>query len=200
VIIADPTFAAAIYPDTWRVGNVVLQSYSLGHAVLLQRLGNAYATCAAEGRTMGALVLAAWICSRPAHIAARRVDGWWTRQWLVRQALVWRASHADRDAEMQLYLGAAWNLPGTRATRASGRSAGADPLHLLWLHRRQIMGDTESQAAACPVLRARLDLIAWAEQEGAIDIVDAAQEDGLLQASIENAQWDRELRKAGNGQ
>lgn len=198
-----PTFAAAVFPDRWAVGKVRLHTLTLGHAVLLQRLGNPYAVAVQDAVPhLGALVLAAWVCSRPVRVAAESCQGWWMRQWMVCHAIRWGSTHAEREAEMRLYVAAAWQTPGFKATRPSkGDAAGADPLHSLWMHRRIHMGETEEQAMDCPLLRARLDHLVWAEQQGAVIITgdEMTAEERLLEAALANADWDRELRKAGRG-
>ena len=193
-----------MFPDRWKVGGVLLDTHTLGHALLLQRLGNPYAT-AVSGAVpqLGALVLATYICSRPAAIAARTMSGWWAKQWMVYHAIVWGSTHADRESEMRLYTAAAWHVPAFKPTsRPTGaHAAGADPLHVLWLHRRMHLGESEDQAMACPLLRARMDHLAWAEQQGAIIILgdDLTPTETLLQAAEANAEWDRQIRKAGRG-
>ena len=103
---------------------------------------------------------------------------------------------------MRLYIASAWQTPRFRGKGDSGKSApvGADPIHVLWLHRRIQMGETDKEAMHCPLLRARWDLIAWAEQEGAIRILtaeDEKREGDLLQAARANAEWDIQMRKGG---
>lgn len=202
--LASPTFAAAVFPDTWQIGATRLHTHCLGHALLLQRLGNPYAEARANAvPELGALVMAAYVCSRDPEVAAARAGGWWCRNWGVRQAILWGATHADREAEFRLYIAAAWQspefrIPGKRSGPAS--AAGADPLHVLWMHRRMQMGESEAQAMRCPLLRARWDLLAWAEQQGAIEIIgsDAEErEDEFLAACRANAAWDIEMRAAG---
>ncbi len=197
--IASPTFAHAVYPDRWKIGRVHLHTLTLGHAVLLQRLGNPYAE--AQGKPvedLGKLAVAAFVCSRTAKVASSTVDGWWARNWMVWRALTWRGDYASREQEMRLYIAAAWLVPSFKSLgRADGhesRVPGTDPLHGLWVHRRTVMGETEEEAALCPVLRARLDRLAWLEEQGAIRVIPDQEEDTLLQAVEDNAEWDRELR------
>lgn len=199
-----PTFAGAVFPDRWKVGRVLLEPHTLGHALLLQRLGNPYAQAVSQAvPQLGALVLASFVCSRPASIAARTAGGWWAKQWMVYHAIVWGSTHAEREAELRLYLAAAWHTPAFKPTsRPTGsHSAGADPLHVLWLHRRMHLGETEDEAMRCPLLRARMDHLAWAEQQGAIVILgdDLTPTEKLLEAAEANAEWDRQLRKADRG-
>lgn len=202
--IASPTFAAAIFPDTWKVGRVRLHQLCLGHALLLQRIGNRYAEPQAEPvQELGHLCMAAYVCSRDPEQAARTIDGWWAKNWAVHKAILWGARHAEREREMRLYVAAAWLTPRVESVnrpRQEAKPVGADPVHGLWLHRLQHMGETDAQAMRCPILRARMDLLAWAEQQGAIRIVpDTSQtkEETLLEAAKANADWDRQIRKGG---
>jgi hypothetical protein len=168
--------------------------YTLGHAVLLQRLGSPLAMAEQRPCTLGDVTVAAWVCSRPVPVARRHMDGWWMRQWMVYHAMVWGAHQVDRAREFATYIAAAWHVPDVRATRSGGRRMGSDPVHLLWLHRRSVMGDTDAQAAECLVLRARLDMFAWAEREGMVRIVEDEEEDTVMAACAENAEWDRAIR------
>lgn len=195
-----PTFAASVFPDLWQVGRVRMETHTLGHALLLQRLGNPYALAVASAvPELGALVVAAYVCSRPASVAARRMSAWWARQWLVYHAIVWGSTHAQRESEMRLYIAASWHAPTFRSTSRGGESAsaGADPLHVLWLHRRIQMGESEAEAMQCPLLRARMDHLAWAEQQGAIVITgdELTPQEQLMEATEANAEWDRQIRK-----
>lgn len=198
--IASPTFAESVFPDGWQVGGVRLQPFSLGHAVLLQRVGNAYAEPEGfAGATLGALAVAVWICSRPASVAARARASALARSRIRWFGMRWRFQVAARHAELVTYLSAAWSMPGFDLARKPSPDAiqpGADPLHVLWMHRRRHMGDTEQEAMDCPLLRARMDHLVWAEQEGGIVIREdgETEREQRLEAARENADWDRQLR------
>lgn len=182
-----------------------METHTLGHALLLQRLGNPYAQAVPSPvQELGALVVAAYVCSRPVSRAARAMSGWWARQWLVYHAIRWGSRHADRESEMRLYIAASWHAPTFRPLGNSGGSdsAGADPLHVLWMHRRMQMGETDDVVMKCHLHRARMDHMAWAEQQGAIVITgdDLTPQEQLTAATAEYADWDRQIRKeAGRG-
>lgn len=196
--IVAPTFAQAVYPDTWKIGRVRLRTLTLGHAVLLQRLDNPYAEYQAKPvEKLEKLTTAAFLCSRPADVAARTVDGWWARNWMVWRAITWGRTHAEREQEMRLYIAASWLIPEIKILGKSGSAMGTDALHTLWLHRRVVLGETEEQAARCPLLRARLDRLAWLEEQGSIQIRDESDTDQLLAAAMQNAEWDRSVRGGG---
>lgn len=198
--IASPTFAEAVFPDGWQVGGVRLHPFSLGHALLLQRLGNAYAEPSqfATG-TLGSLAIAAWCCSRPAAVAAETKGDRRSLIWIRWFGLRWRFLFEPRHREFLQYGTAAWNLPEfdpTKRTAPEGLKPGAEPLHVLWMHRRRIIGDSEAETMDCPLVRARLDHLVWAEQEGGIIIRPDGESEREQRASAarENAEWDRQLR------
>jgi hypothetical protein len=193
-----PTFGQAVFPDGWRVGAVRLRTFSLGHALLLERLDNPFwSSTGAAVPSLGALCLAAYVCSRPAASAARTMGGWYARQWMVYHAIRWGRTHADREAEMRLYIHAARAIPNVDTdSRSTGKAAGASLLHILWQHRRIQMRDTEQEVMDCPLMRAQLDHLAWHEQRGALTIIgdELSSMEQLVEAAKANAEWDRQIR------
>lgn len=193
-----PSFAESVFPDGWRVGAVRLRTFTLGHALLLERLSNPFwAPTAVVVPDLGALCLAAFVCSRPAAVAARTMGGWYARQWMVYHAIVWGRTHAEREGELRVYVHAAQATPNIEpANKSTGKSAGASLLHILWQHRRIHMRDTEQEVMDCPLMRAQLDHLAWHEQRGTLTIIgdELSSMEQLVEAAKDNAEWDRQMR------
>jgi hypothetical protein len=193
-----PSFAESVFPDGWRVGAVRLRTFTLGHALLLERLSNPFWAPTAEVvPDLGALCLATFICSRPASVAAHTMGGWYARQWMVYHAIRWGSTHADREGELRLYIHAARSTPNVEpANKGDGKAAGASLLHILWQHRRIHMRDTEDQVMDCPLMRAQLDHLAWHEQRGTLTIIgdELSAMEQLVEAAKDNAEWDRQMR------
>jgi hypothetical protein len=77
----DEQFARTIMPGTWYALGVRLFPLTLGHAIILQRLGSPFG-CGGRGAGRGDVSLAIFVCSRPWRTAERQVGRWWVRWWL----------------------------------------------------------------------------------------------------------------------
>lgn len=172
-------YAQAVFPDRWRCAGIRLAPHTLGHALLLQRLGNPAAgrpaNVPAELGT-GHTAQAAHICSGPWQRAVRRLDGRIERLWMA-----WAASRIARrgperaSEELWAYLRAAWPViqwwsPGSGRTRALG----AELIHIL-VNRQRDMGLSLEAALAVPLAVAHWDAAAAAEREGALTIQRASE-------------------------
>jgi hypothetical protein len=194
--IAPPTFGEVIFPDRWKVGYLRLQPFSLGHAVLLQRLGNPWANGQAERSTTGQLLQAVQVCRQPAARAARSVDSLFGARWLGMHARLWANSMQERENELRLYLVAAWRLPRWKPI-GEGQSTprGADQFHSWWSHRRIVMHESEAEVMDCPLVRARVDYLEWCEAEGYLRILDE-EDETPLEVAQRHAAGDAEFRAA----
>lgn len=168
------SFATAVFPDRYRCAGIALQPHTLGHALLLQRIGNPFA-----GRPhgdpvparLGDLVQALLVCSRPHIRALRMIDTWRERAWLAWAS--WRVARwglGRATDELTAYLHAAWpTINWWRPAEGRFRSSGADLLHVLV--DQQIRAGMPMQEA----LRVTLPVACWAaaieaERNGAITI------------------------------
>lgn len=194
--IAPPTFGEVIFPDRWKVGHLRLQPFSLGHAVLLQRLNNPWCNGQAEKSTTGQLLQAVQVCSQGAARAARAVDSLLGAWWLRMHARLWAGSLQERESELRLYLVAAWRLPRWRAIGEEGGTLrGADQLHSWWSHRRIVMHESEAEVMDCPLVRARLDYLEWCEAQGHLRILEE-EEETPIEVAMRHAAGDAEFRAA----
>ena len=147
-----------------------LVPYTVGHAILFDRLGVESIT------TAGEVALAAWICSRPSDVVERRLNSrradWWLR-WIV-----WTRSAWMRDAEavrkgvevLSVYLDEQTRAPVTVAKGEATQDSGVpfcQRLRSVLLSRLNYSPENVNQT---PYLRALWDYIAWAEVEGALTV------------------------------
>lgn len=130
-------FAEAVWPDRWTVLGVRLQPMSIGHALLLHRLGNGFAPYGREGGKeagLSDLVLAVYVCSLPAGTAAARLEGgmpWKLRWWLW--SLTWMTTRgtlpvlgvATQIGQMRSYVAAQATGPRAWIKKSEGRPYGA---------------------------------------------------------------------------
>lgn len=171
-------YASTVFPDGYTVLGVRLRPMTIGHALLLTRIGSPLAPFAAPaGRdpTLQDLVIALWVCSRPCSAAAsglqRSRTGWWMRlrEWSVRWAY-WR--RIDRALHGWVaYMRACCSGPMLWVKQDSAPSK-VPILQTLLLHRQHRMGESRAAAMETPVAVALWDLAAYAVGTGAVDLVD----------------------------
>lgn len=171
-------YAQAIFPDRLRCAGISLATHSIGHALLLQRLGNVYAGRPREGGTepeVGALMQALHICARPWRSALARIDTRW--EW------AWMGWHGFRipsievaSLEFEAYLRDAWpEISWWSQSDGKTRSLGAELLHIHIAHQRA-SGLTIEQALDVPLAIAHWDSAAAAERSGAGSIRSATDQ------------------------
>jgi hypothetical protein len=102
-------YVEAVIPPRVTVMGVRLEPLTLGHVLLLQRVGSPYAPFVEADRApgVGDFLLALWICGQPWRRAARRLGTWRQALWM-KWALFWcavmRAPLLSRCAIFAAYL------------------------------------------------------------------------------------------------
>lgn len=153
---------------------MALLPHTLGHALLLQRLGNPFA-----GRLqgdppparVGDLVQALLVCTRPHSLAIRMIDTWIERPWMAVSS--WRICRHGLERvrdELVAYLEASW--PTINWWRTEGgrlRSSGAELIQVL-IDRQRRNGLSLDEALGVPVAVASWDAAVEAERNGSISI------------------------------
>lgn len=173
----DQTYARIAFPPRRTVYGVRLEDYTLGHAMLIQRLDlDVYAG-------WGSLALAVFVCSRPWRRAVATLNDRKSR--LLRQWWTWRAyilygdeGMAAATEAMWEWIIEAWTLPEFWE-RQKDPDQLLDPkernapllqrLRLLWSQQFQINLDA---AMDLPMQRALWDSACRMESEGHIEWVD----------------------------
>lgn len=173
------SYSAAVFPDRWRCAGIPLATHTLGHALLLQRLGNPFAARplpAGAGR-LGDIAQAVLICSRPWSKARELIDTRAERWWLAWRSITIRRHGIEKSsAELSAYLTQAWPVINWwNPTESRSRALGAELLHIL-INVQRRLGATMEGALSVPVAIAYWDAAAEAERSGAISIRSAQDE------------------------
>jgi hypothetical protein len=164
-----------------------LRSYTVGHAILFDRLGVDSILTGAE------VALAAWICSQDADAAERRLAGknarWWMR-WIVWTRSAWMTERNEVQKAIEVfssYLEEQTRVPVTVAKGQSSESGVpfCQRLRAVLLSRLNYSPD---DVANTPYLRALWDYIAWAEMEGGLsvpaDVDDETEQDMIRRGEL----------------
>jgi hypothetical protein len=161
-------YARRCIPDTVTVFGVRLAPFSLGHWLILERIGSPFAT--GGEKTPADLAMAIFICSRPASAMLGRLDRglplWW-RWWawrLLGVSSVWPVIFSERMYLFTHYIATACKPP--RMWCPSDGSRPVTTPELLSM-RRAVMdaGYTATEALDCPVGQARIEHAAMLEKE-----------------------------------
>lgn len=179
-----------------------LHPFCIGHALLLQRLGNAIVSlfsrdpggpAPAMGR--GDVLVAAWVCSRPYSEAIAGLDSWRMLRWLDFKRVTRALYAAEDQLALCKYLAAAHEAPPVRVIEQNdGKPSGAPWLAILidvLMHRYHY---SASAALECPYATAEwLHAISLA-REGVITLgteadaeFDAAAEAARAEAGADPA-------------
>jgi hypothetical protein len=151
-----------------------LARHTLGHALLLQRLGNPLAGRPQETlQTVpaGDLLQALMVCTRPWESALRMIDTRWERWWMAWNLRRIAQRGPEKAAEdLHAYRLAAWpKIEWWTQSDGKMRTLGADLLQILVGYQRRT-GLTLQQALDVPMAVAHWDAAAEAERSGAITI------------------------------
>lgn len=158
-----------------------LRPFSLGHALLLQRLGNplAFRGAGSASARLGDVSQALMVCSRDWKSGRTLIDTSRERWWLAYLSFRIQRRGLDRARdELRAYLEAAWPVINWwNPTESRTRSLGAELLQILVNVQRR-MGATLEGALSVPLAIAYWDSAAEAERSGAISLRSA--EDAAL--------------------
>lgn len=177
-------YARTIFPEVPVVGGVRLMPLSIGHALLLQRVGSPFvppdrpaASPAISSGDIGDLALALYVCSRHWSTAAAGLSGWrsalWIRWWscrrMGREAVDW--------CQFAAYWQDAWKGPGFTLIESGSGRRGAGSMHVLMITQRIQYGASRNDALSTPVLEALWDHAAYLDERGSIRLTDAVDDD-----------------------
>ena len=167
-----------------------LRAYTVGHAILFDRLGVDSIT------TAGEVALAAWICSQDAERAERRLNcrraDWWLR-WIVWTRSAWMRDAKEVAKAVEVfsgYLDEQTRVPST-VTKGEGAESGVPFCQRLRAVLLSRLNYSPEDVGRTPYLRALWDYIAWAEMEGALTVppdVDDETEAELIRKGEEFAE------------
>jgi hypothetical protein len=182
----DTQYLSALFPDEYRVLGIRMAPYTLGHAMLLERLGSPFVTGAhLPGR--GDLKLAIALCRRSYPRALARVRrtlgiGNWSfvleRPWLLDQE-----TQLSGIAQLTDYIRAFQHRPATWNERPGGREMGTPFLLAVKLTQVMHLGKTDLQALCTPLSAALWEYACCWELQEKMQVVNPAER--LAQAAVD---------------
>jgi hypothetical protein len=169
-------YAAAHLPDTWRIMGLRLQPLTLGHGLLLARVGSPWTPFALlptprSVPPLGDLLLALWILAQPwrkaaAHLSQRRCR-WYLRAWELQAVWLSEATLADHGDRLTSFIlenllpPTLWRNPAAATSRAQAPTLASLKVQLIaQLHLSQ------DAALDTPLAVAIWDLLTWGESQG----------------------------------
>jgi hypothetical protein len=177
-----PPYSRLLWPDRVKCCGVWLRPFTLGHALVLERMESplAYRWPAEAGPPpFDEVLFAAWVCSRDWRDAVRLLDTRRCRWWMkIRSLLRWKKDGHDAGRFVR-YLTDAWpdvnwwNLRGV-----STAERGTALLQLLVAGERKIFGLPLEAALDVQVAVALADYLSNLEAEGVIRIYSET-DDGI---------------------
>lgn len=184
-----------IIPDRYRVLGYNLVPFTVGHALLFDRLG------VEEIKQWSDLVVAVKLCSMSAKQAERWIASpfhrWLTWQWLrlTRLHALANPDHLDAASEAFTdYLDVSTRAPKHEAANkndATSRPSGSPPAQALRVTLIARLGYSPDKVDETPYLQAVWDYLTWLEQEGHVHIhqgVDDATEADMQRQANEFAE------------
>lgn len=175
-------FTAALFPDSYRVLGHRMQPFTIGHALLLERMRNPLVTLHRDaGR--GDLKLAIAICSRPFPRAEQLVQSRWIAAWL---ALIW-CPFWKLNAGIQQFLAYRTNAERTPEAWTNDTENKSPRVKSPIAYRIRVwmiteLGISPREAICTPLAIALHDYCVWAELQGALELYDDEDEEALDEA------------------
>ena len=178
--MTDADYLSALYPDEHRVLGLRLHPFTLGHALLLERLENPFLV---GGRLpgLGDLRLALALCLRSYPRALALVE----QPRRLRLALIlgtWRATARALPwgiAQMFDYIRVFQQHPDCWGGRGGGRAMGTPFFQAVKLTHVMHLGKTELQALCTPLALALWDYAACWELLEKMELVSGADRDAM---------------------
>lgn len=165
-------FAAAVFPNVHEVGGLRLHAMTLGHALLLKRLGSPFSPDEAKNAEHEQALMMALVCSRTWRKASVLVNS-----RLVRLHLKWRLFRRLHNATFDVlaaweYFTESWRCPSTFRGDGvrNGGTRGTENVHILIAHQRRTYNVSLTGAMDVPVAVAIMDRLEALEENGAIRI------------------------------
>lgn len=172
-------FPSIAYPDTWRIGGRCMVPLTIGHALLLDRIGSPWMVRDVECDA-AILWLHIRLCSLPYRRAARAVQSWYTGVWLWAQMFHRESTAVIATDAFTLWWHEQWSSPdfwfdGDRKPQKRGSTI----LHALIVCMMSDFHISRSEVLEMPVREALWLQAGLAEQSGSIRL-RTADEDAVL--------------------
>ncbi len=173
------TYAEAMFPRGGEVGGFALLPLTLGHALLLERLGCPLMPNGARREAgAGDIALLIWICQRPWDVAFRSAGRrWarWRRAWIAGR-IAPRLAIARLEA--QIYIGEQMRGPKVSVV-TDAREMEAPALGALKVALMAELHVTEADALDRPLQATGWDLAIQAERHGLVELTGRQTEDAI---------------------
>ena len=187
-------YSKVVWPDEWVILGRRLQPFSIGHALLLHRLGLPFmeqgAGSGKHGAKSGDLIIAVEICARPYDLAVRWIGSAWLKRrlWWRNIVFAWRYRNTAivQQGKYSLYLQEAWRCPPVISLRDREYEAGAPFLLNLQCLLMKELRCSEAESLRIPLAKALWWACAIGEANGGFRIQNK-REDGLVEASLKMA-------------
>lgn len=168
-------FSETLFFDRHRSCGVELIPLTLGHACLLQRMGNPWSVPGADDAVLcqlDAVTMCALVCSRQWRKAARIVNSRRGALWL-RWTAWWRKDLLLADyIGMSKWFRAQWQAPATHVEgEKSDRKRGADFLGMLSVAAQTHLGVQADRVMDHEIARLQYELLTFGEQNGTLRIM-----------------------------
>lgn len=182
------TYSEVINPDSIHVIGQRLMPVTIGHGILLWRLGSPLMT--GGDCPHGEIAMAVYVLSRPWQVAQRGLGKWRTRKLL--QFWIWQIKHcltpqqkasavaSLNDAVDRAFAGPImWESGG-------GKGCSAPYLQGLKVRLMSHLHQTREQALSYPIREAIWDIDCFAEDQGRVDWVSERDHQAILAAKGAN--------------
>lgn len=184
---ASEQFGRALLPDSWRACGVDLLPFSLGHAILLRRLGSPLMP-PEDGDPIsevgfGDVLVAAWVCSRPAGAAVLQLDTFPQMLWMRWKRMERFRTAIEDKVAMLRYIANAHQLPAIQILSQGNTERGAPWLAILMRTAMRHYGVSMERAMDTSLAASQWLHILLLEDEGSLRI-----ESPEHQAAVEAAE------------
>jgi hypothetical protein len=181
-------YSTAVFHDSWAIGRLRLQPLTIGHALLLQRLRNTFASCdlvAMANAKPGDIAEALIVLGRPWRASTACVQ---TRRAV--SLLRWRAIplrlRGIREhviCGLVAYFRHHWSGPAVWVKDQSPSGSSADALAVIMSVLITRLGHSHESAMDTPLRRAIWDVQLHLQAEGLVEFVTGADEELFAQAA-----------------
>jgi hypothetical protein len=181
-------YAGVIHPDRVTVFGRELVPVTIGHALLLTRIGSPFLV---GGKiAAGQLVTAIYVLSRPAEVAARGLDAkrvqWVFKLWAFQlRHLCGALARLMAIHAIEEHLERGWQGPDMWEGKEGSKQCNAPTLLVMKTRLMSAFGVSREQALSYPLREAIWDLAAWAEDKG-VDWVSQEDSD-MIEEVLKNA-------------
>lgn len=173
-------YAEAVFQGRERVAGARLLPMTVGHALLLQRLGSPFSPGDRPPAEIGDCALAIEILRRPYPRAVSAANSWRIRPWLWLRWVMLSFRFQFYRWKLLSFVSNSWTLPEVWFNHAGEYSSG-DPLRVIVNTLCAKLGRSAHDAMNTPLKQALWDVCEYWRQEGAIRFATPDEEELLAE-------------------